>query len=156
MQNPQLSSVSNFIWNSLTTLDFRTKKFEVVIAVVILSALVSYSFGLEALGESALAIQVPGPAWYALGSAFLIVAFMVGILFRSDWWAAIPILGYFSGMFLWYLVTGTSPGEITYDLSLLGFTLIRIGVPLLLMFLIFRMGRALHHSNWNQHPGNDE
>ena len=115
---------------------------EGMIAIFVLATAAVYSFGLQALNESTFATESHDLVWYALGGGFLIISFSAGLLFVSTWWALIPILGYVSGMFLWYLVTGTSRSDISYDLPWYGFLLLPVGVPTLLMYLTFQLGRA--------------
>jgi len=66
----------------------------------------------------------------------------VGLLSDSRGVWAIPVLGYVFGMGLWLATPVESLHDLTYDLSVPGFLLVRVAIPALLMYLAFRVGRA--------------
>ena len=72
----------------------------------------------------------------------LFAPFLVGLLSDSRGVWAIPVLGYVLGMGLWLATPVESLHDLTYDLSVPGFLLVRVAIPALLMYLAFRVGSA--------------
>ena len=75
--------------------------------------------------------------WYWLGT------FLIGLLSESRGVGAIPILGYVLGLLLWHSTPGENINTLSYDIGWLGFLLLPVGIPGLMLYLLFRFGRAL-------------
>ena len=74
---------------------------------------------------------------------FLVGPFLVGLLSESRGVGAIPILGYVLGLLLWHSTPGENINTLSYDIGWLGFLLLPVGIPGLMLYLLFRFGRAL-------------
>ena len=79
---------------------------------------------------------------FALWLSTLVAPLLVGLLSESRGVWLIPVLGYVFGMALWHASPGENLGNLTYDLSVPGYLLVRVGIPALLMYLAYRFGRA--------------
>ena len=74
---------------------------------------------------------------------FLVGPFLIGLLSESRGVGAIPILGYVLGLLLWHSTPGENINTLSYDIGWLGFLLLPVGIPGLMLYLLFRFGRAL-------------
>ena len=74
---------------------------------------------------------------------FLVGPFLIGLLSESRGVGAIPILGYVFGLLLWHSTPGENINTLSYDIGWLGFLLLPVGIPGLMLYLLFRFGRAL-------------
>ena len=74
---------------------------------------------------------------------FLVGPFLIGLLSEFRGVGAIPILGYVLGWLLWHFTSGQSVNALSYDIGWLGFLLLPVGIPGLMLYLLFRFGRAL-------------
>ena len=74
---------------------------------------------------------------------FLVGPFLIGLLSESRGVGAIPILGYVLGLLLWHSTPGENINALSYDIGWLGFLLLPVGIPGLMLYLLFRFGRAL-------------
>ena len=104
----------------------------------------SMSFGLAALYDYPSQISNLHPwidvvplVWYLVGT------FLIGLLSESRGVGAIPILGYVLGLLLWHSTPGENINTLSYDIGWLGFLLLPVGIPGLMLYLLFRFGRAL-------------
>ena len=115
--------------------------------VLLLALMASMSFGLSALYDYPSQLTGLQPwigalpwVWYLCGT------FGVGLLSDSRGVGAIPILGHFMGLLVWYSTPGESIDALTYDLGLLGFLLGPVVVISVVMYLPYRLGRALRRT----------
>ena len=104
----------------------------------------SMSFGLAALYDYPSQISNLHPwidvvplVWYLVGT------FLIGLLSESRGVGAIPILGYVLGLLLWHSTPGENINTLSYDIGWLGFLLLPVGISGLMLYLLFRFGRAL-------------
>ena len=104
----------------------------------------SMSFGIIALFDYPsqvsnlhLWIDVVSLVWFLVGP------FLIGLLSESRGVGAIPILGYVLGLLLWHSTPGENINTLSYDIGWLGFLLLPVGIPGLMLYLLFRFGRAL-------------
>ena len=111
---------------------------------LLLALMASMSFGLSALYDYPSQLTGLQPwigalpwVWYLCGT------FGVGLLSDSRGVGAVPILGHFLGLLLWHATPGESIDALTYDLGLLGFLLGPVVVMSVVMYLPYRLGRAL-------------
>ena len=74
---------------------------------------------------------------------FLVGPFLIGLLSESRGVGAIPILGYVLGRLLSHFTDGGSIDGLFYDIGWLGFLLGPLGIAALILYLIFRVGRAV-------------
>ena len=116
--------------------------------ILLLALTISMSFGINALSDHLsqvaylhlwidLALWVWYLGWY-LGGAFLI-----GLLSESRGVGMIPIFGFLLGLTLWHSTPGESVDALSYDMGWYGFLLFQVGMHALIMYLLFRLGRAL-------------
>ena len=82
-------------------------------------------------------IDVVPLVWYLVGT------FLIGLLSESRGVGAIPILGYVLGLLLWHSTPGENINTLSYDIGWLGFLLLPVGISGLMLYLLFRFGRAL-------------
>ena len=104
----------------------------------------SMSFGIIALFDYPSQISNLHP-WIDVVALvwFLVGPFLIGILSESRGVGAIPILGYVLGLLLWHSTPGENINTLSYDIGWLGFLLLPVGIPGLMLYLLFRFGRAL-------------
>ena len=83
-------------------------------------------------------------AWLDIASwlSTLFAPFLIGLLSESRGVWLIPFLGYLLGMALWLGVPGEDFGDLAYDYGEIGFLIVRVVIPALLMYLAYRIGRA--------------
>ena len=112
--------------------------------VLLLALTASMSFSLAALYDYPSQISNLHPwidvvpwVWYLVGT------FLIGLLSESRGVGAIPILGYVLGLLLWHSTPGENINTLSYDIGWLGFLLLPVGIPGLMLYLLFRFGRAL-------------
>ncbi len=74
---------------------------------------------------------------------FFVGPFLIGLLSESRGVGAIPILGYVLGRLLSHFTDGGSIDGLFYDIGWLGFLLGPLGIAALILYLIFRVGRAV-------------
>ena len=114
---------------------------------LLLALMAFMSFGLSALYDYPSQLTGLQPwigalpwVWYMCGT------FGVGLLSDSRGVGAIPILGHFMGLLVWHSTPGESIDALTYDLGLLGFLLGPVVVISVVMYLPYRLGRALRRT----------
>ena len=112
--------------------------------VLLLALTASMSFSLAALYDYPSQISNLHP-WIDVVPLvwFLVGPFLIGLLSESRGVGAIPILGYVLGLLLWHSTPGENINTLSYDIGWLGFLLLPVGIPGLMLYLLFRFGRAL-------------
>ena len=111
---------------------------------LLLALTTSMSFGIAALYDYPSQISNLHP-WIDVVPLvwFLVGPFLIGLLSESRGVGAIPILGYVLGLLLWHSTPGENINTLSYDIGWLGFLLLPVGIPGLMLYLLFRFGRAL-------------
>ena len=111
---------------------------------LLLALTASMSFGISALYDYPSHVSGFQPwidavpwVWYLCGTL------LVGLLSESRGVGAIPITGLLLGLLLWHSTPGESVDGLFYDVGWLGFLIGPVALWSVVLYLLFRIGRAL-------------